>query len=145
MELLEDAEATDRWAAVEIEDPENCPRYTARMVVDVEVRPSPFWLRRRLQACGLRAINNLVDVTNYVMLEYGQPLHAFDFTCLRHGRIVVRRPQPQESTFTTLDGQDRAFGLGDPAHLRRGAAGGHCRGDGGPGLGSHRGDPPGVD
>ncbi len=95
------------WAAVDIEDPENCPRYTARMVVDLQVRPSPFWLRRRLQASGLRAINNLVDVTNYVMLEYGQPLHAFDFNCLRHGRIVVRRPQPQESTFTTLDGQDR--------------------------------------
>ncbi len=107
VEFTEDLEATDRWAAVDIEDPENCPRYTARMVVDLEVRPSPFWLRRRLQACGLRAINNLVDVTNYVMLEYGQPLHAFDFNCLRHGRIVVRRPAPQESSFTTLDGQDR--------------------------------------
>jgi phenylalanyl-tRNA synthetase beta chain len=107
VEFREDTEATDRWAAVDIEDPENCPRYTARMVVDLEVRPSPFWLRRRLQACGLRAINNLVDVTNYVMLEYGQPLHAFDFNCLRRGRIVVRRPTPQESSFTTLDGQDR--------------------------------------
>jgi phenylalanyl-tRNA synthetase beta chain len=107
VEFSEDADSTDRWAAVEIEDPENCPRYTARMVVDLQVRPSPFWLRRRLQACGLRAINNLVDVTNYVMMEYGQPLHAFDFTCLRHGRIVVRRPMPQESSFTTLDGQDR--------------------------------------
>ena len=107
VEFSEDVEATDRWAAVDIEDPENCPRYTARMVVDLEVRPSPFWLRRRLQACGLRPINNLVDVTNYVMLEYGQPLHAFDFNCLRHGRIIVRRPAPQESSFTTLDGQDR--------------------------------------
>ena len=107
VEFSEDAEATDRWAAVDIEDPENCPRYTARMVVDLEVRPSPFWLRRRLQACGIRAINNLVDVTNYVMLEYGQPLHAFDFNCLRHGRIVVRRPSTQESHFTTLDGQER--------------------------------------
>ena len=105
--FAEDAETTDQWAAVDIEDPENCPRYTARMVVDLQVRPSPFWLRRRLQASGLRAINNLVDVTNYVMLEYGQPLHAFDFNCLRHGRIVVRRPYPEESTFTTLDGQDR--------------------------------------
>ena len=107
VEFAEDAETTDRWAAVDIEDPENCPRYTARMVVDLQVRPSPFWLRRRLQASGLRAINNLVDVTNFVMLEYGQPLHAFDFDCLRHGRIVVRRPRPEESTFTTLDGQDR--------------------------------------
>jgi phenylalanyl-tRNA synthetase beta chain len=107
VEFSEDSEPTDRWAAIEIEDPENCPRYTARMVVDLQVRPSPFWLRRRLQAGGLRAINNLVDVTNYVMLEYGQPLHAFDFNCLRHGRIVVRPPRPQESNFTTLDGQER--------------------------------------
>ncbi len=106
VELVEDPEPVERYAQVIIEDPENCPRYTARMVVDVEVRPSPFWLRRRLQVCGLRAINNLVDVTNYVMLEYGQPLHAFDFQCLREGRIVVRRPLGEE-TFTTLDGQSR--------------------------------------
>ena len=107
VELVEDPEPVAKYAQVIIEDPANCPRYTARMVVDLEVRPSPFWLRRRLQVSGLRAINNLVDVTNYVMLEYGQPLHAFDFHCLRQGRIVVRRPAPTEAAFTTLDGQSR--------------------------------------
>ncbi len=107
IELVEDPEPVTAHAQVVIEDPENCPRYTARMVVDLEVRPSPFWLRRRLQVSGLRAINNLVDVTNYVMLEYGQPLHAFDFNCLRQGRIVVRRPAASEAAFTTLDGQSR--------------------------------------
>lgn len=107
IELVEDPEPVEAHAQVIIEDPDNCPRYTARMVVDLEVRPSPLWLRRRLQVCGLRAINNLVDVTNYVMLEYGQPLHAFDFHCLRRGRIVVRRPAAVEQNFTTLDGQSR--------------------------------------
>ncbi|MGQ9922255.1 MAG: phenylalanine--tRNA ligase subunit beta, partial [Desulfobacca sp.] len=107
IELIEDPEPVARYAQVTIADPENCPRYTARLVVDLEVRPSPFWLRRRLQVSGLRPINNLVDVTNYVMLEYGQPLHAFDFHCLRQGRIVVRRPGAAETAFTTLDGQSR--------------------------------------
>ncbi|HAY20951.1 MAG TPA: phenylalanine--tRNA ligase subunit beta [Desulfobacterales bacterium] len=107
VELQPDTESIQRWAAVDIEDPENCPRYTARMVVDLQVRPSPFWLRRRLQVSGFRAINNLVDVTNYVLLEYGQPLHAFDFDCLQGGRIIVRRPRTEETRFTTLDGQDR--------------------------------------
>jgi len=107
VEIIEDPEPVERYAQVVIEDPENCPRYTARMIVDLEVRPSPFWLRRRLQVSGLRAINNLVDVTNYVMLEYGQPLHAFDFQSLRQGRIVVRRPAAGEENFTTLDGQSR--------------------------------------
>ncbi|RLA88138.1 MAG: phenylalanine--tRNA ligase subunit beta [Deltaproteobacteria bacterium] len=103
-------EATDRTedrAAVIIEAPDHCPRYAARLIRNLVVKPSPFWMRQRLQACGLRAINNLVDVTNYVLLEYGQPLHAFDFDLLTAGRIVVRLPGPQEKSFTTLDGQER--------------------------------------
>ncbi len=107
IKLEETGDAIDSLAAVTILDPENCPRYTARMIVDLTVKPSPFWLRRRLLAAGVRAINNLVDVTNYVMLELGQPLHAFDYDQLRGGRIVVRRPQPGEETFVTLDGQNR--------------------------------------
>ncbi|MBW1952255.1 MAG: phenylalanine--tRNA ligase subunit beta [Deltaproteobacteria bacterium] len=95
------------WAGVSIEAPDHCPRYAARLIRNLVVKPSPFWMRQRLQACGLRAINNLVDVTNYVLLEYGQPLHAFDFDRLEGGRIVVRLPQPQEKSFTTLDGQAR--------------------------------------
>lgn len=105
---VQETEATvASLAGVEILAPEDCPRYTARLLVDLTVKPSPLWLRLRLQAAGLRAINNLVDVTNYVMLELGQPLHAFDFDRLRGGRIVVRRPRPGEEHFVTLDGQTR--------------------------------------
>jgi phenylalanyl-tRNA synthetase beta chain len=97
-------------AKVTILDPVGCPRYAARLVVDLTVRPSPFWMRRRLMLAGLRPINNLVDVTNYVLLEFGQPLHAFDFKHLKGGEIVVRRPSKEELArggFTTLDGQVR--------------------------------------
>jgi phenylalanyl-tRNA synthetase beta chain len=96
-------------ARVTILDPLHCPRYAARLVVELEVRPSPFWLRRRLEVSGLRSINNLVDVTNYVLLEFGQPLHAFDFDRLAGGQIVVRLPSPGEvsGAFVTLDGQSR--------------------------------------
>ena len=96
-------------ARVTILDPVHCPRYAARLLTGLTVQPSPFWLRRRLQAAGLRAINNLVDVTNYVLLEFGQPLHAFDFTRLRGGEIVVRLPRRGETSFTTLDGAERAL------------------------------------
>jgi phenylalanyl-tRNA synthetase beta chain len=92
---------------VTILDPVHCPRYAARLVTGLTVKPSPFWLRRRLQMAGLRAINNLVDVTNYVLLEYGQPLHAFDFQRLRGGEIIVRLPKAGESRFTTLDEAER--------------------------------------
>ncbi|MCX5892570.1 MAG: phenylalanine--tRNA ligase subunit beta, partial [Deltaproteobacteria bacterium] len=92
---------------VTILDPVHCPRYAARLLTGLTVKPSPFWMRRRLQAEGIRAINNLVDVTNYVLLEFGQPLHAFDFTRLAKGEIVVRLPRPIEARFTTLDGQER--------------------------------------
>ena len=88
-------------------DPVHCPRYAARLMTGLTVAPSPFWMRRRLQMAGLRAINNLVDVTNYVLLEFGQPLHAFDFERLRNGEIVVRLPKSGERRFTTLDGVER--------------------------------------
>ncbi len=103
-------------ARVTILAPVHCPRYAARLVVDLAVQPSPFWLRRRLQLCGLRAINNLVDITNYVLLEFGQPLHAFDFDRLQGGEIVVRLPAKGEvgGSFTTLDGQARVL---DPETL----------------------------
>jgi phenylalanyl-tRNA synthetase beta chain len=94
-------------ARVTILDPIHCPRYAARLMSGLTVGPSPFWMRRRLQLAGLRAINNLVDVTNYVLLEFGQPLHAFDFDRLRSGEIVVRLPKSGERRFTTLDGVER--------------------------------------
>ena len=87
---------------VETPDPDLCRRYTARMVTNVKVGPSPKWMRQRLRACGVRPINNIVDITNYVMLEYGQPMHAFDYRYVKGGKIVVRRAQAGE-TLTTLD------------------------------------------
>lgn len=92
--------------AVEIRRPDLCSRYTARIVAGVKVGPSPWWLQRRLMHAGMRPINNVVDVTNYVMLEYGQPIHAFDITMLKGGRIVVDTAADGE-TFTTLDGNER--------------------------------------
>jgi phenylalanyl-tRNA synthetase beta chain len=100
-----------RGVDVEIRDPDACPRYLARMVTGLAVRPSPLALRVRLAACGVRAISNLVDVTNYVMLETGHPLHAFDADRLR-GDIQVRRAGRGER-MTTLDGADRALQEGD--------------------------------
>lgn len=91
--------------SVEVRDREACPRYSARLVRGVTIGPSPWWLQRLLLAVGLRPINNVVDVTNFVMLEYGQPLHAFDFAKLAGGRIVVRRANPGE-TMRTLDGTE---------------------------------------
>ena len=83
-----------------------CPRYTARMVRNVKIGPSPKWMRERLRASGVRPINNIVDITNYVMLEYGQPMHAFDYRYVKGGKIVVRRAEDGE-TLTTLDGNLR--------------------------------------
>lgn len=103
----EDPEPIEQYAKVTILAPVACPRYAARLVVDLKVAPSPFWMRQRLKLAGLRPINNLVDVTNYVLLELGQPLHAFDFDRLAEGHIVVRFPHPGEETFVTLDSQER--------------------------------------
>ena len=92
--------------SIRIDDPALCPRYTARMVRNVKIGPSPAWMRERLRNSGVRPINNIVDITNYVMLEYGQPMHAFDFSCVDGGRIVVRTAREGE-VIQTLDGNDR--------------------------------------
>jgi len=92
--------------SVTILDPDLCPRYTARVIRGVTIGPSPRWMRQRLEAVGLRSINNIVDVTNFVMMELGQPLHAFDFRFLEEGRIVVRRSTEGER-FVSLDEKER--------------------------------------
>ncbi len=96
---------------VETPDADLCPRYTARMVRNVKIAPSPKWMRERLRANGVRPINNIVDITNYVMLEYGQPMHAFDYRYVKGGKIVVRRARAGEE-LTTLDGNVRKLNPG---------------------------------
>ena len=107
-------------ASVEVQAPDLCPRFCARVITGLTVKPSPPWLAQRLRAVGLRPINNLVDVTNYIMWELGQPLHAFDLDTLARHTVVVRRARPGERT-KTLDGQERALGpdmalVCDPEH-----------------------------
>lgn len=109
----QDGDPIEGQAAVEVVDPELCPRYTATLVTGVTVGPSPRWMQERLARAGMRPINNVVDVTNYVLLEYGQPLHAFDFDRLAGRRIVVRQAAPGER-FVTLDGIERRL---DPPML----------------------------
>ena len=99
-------EDVNDFISVEVNDTELCPRYTARVVKNIKVGPSPEWMQRRLAAQGIRPINNIVDITNYVMLEYGQPMHAFDYRYVKGGRIIVRRAEEGEE-LTTLDGQVR--------------------------------------
>ncbi len=94
------------YISVRVDEPELCPRYTARVVHNVKIEPSPLWMRSRLRAAGVRPINNIVDITNYVMLEYGQPMHAFDYKCLDGKQIVVRCADEGE-IFKTLDSNDR--------------------------------------
>jgi phenylalanyl-tRNA synthetase beta chain len=106
--LVETGPDITTLTSIVIDDPEGCPRYAARIVQGITVGPSPHWLRERLEAVGLRSINNIVDVTNYVLMEMGQPLHAFDFDLLREHRIVVRRAEQGEQ-FTTLDGVKRTL------------------------------------
>lgn len=93
------------YVKVTVQDPELCPRYCARVVKNIRIAPSPEWMRRRLAAAGIRPINNLVDITNYVMEEYGQPMHAFDYDQIAGHEIIVRRAAGGEK-FTTLDGQE---------------------------------------
>ena len=97
-----------KQTSIKIEAPDHCPRYVARLLEDIQVGPSPFWLQDRLLSVGQRPINNMVDVTNFVMLETGQPLHAFDFDNLAENRIVVRTANKGE-TFVTLDQKERAL------------------------------------
>ena len=106
IELKETAEAVDSLVSVDIQDEERCPRYTARVLKNAKVGPSPDWMATRLEACGIRSINNLVDITNYVMLETGHPLHAFDYHLVKDGQIIVRRAAAGEK-FTTLDEAER--------------------------------------
>ena len=94
--------------AIEIKNPALCPRYAARVVKNVKIEPSPQWLRHRLTAAGVRPINNIVDVTNYVMLEMGQPMHAFDVSCISGGTIIVRNAANGE-VMKTLDGVERTL------------------------------------
>ena len=96
----------EQRTSVTILDPDLCPRYVARMIEGVTIGPSPAWMKNRLEKVGVRSINNVVDVTNYVMMECGQPLHAFDFDVLEEERIVVRRAREGE-VFVTLDGVER--------------------------------------
>ena len=107
--LEQGVSVVEDFTSVTILDPAGCPRYVAGIVQDIELKPSPFWMRYRLYQSGIRSINNLVDVTNYVMLELGQPLHAFDYDRLGENRIVVRRADEGE-VFTTLDGETRTLG-----------------------------------
>ena len=96
------------YVKVTVQDPELCPRYTARVVTNIKIAPSPVWLQRRLASCGIRPINNIVDITNYVMEEYGQPMHAYDYDTIAGHEIVVRRAGKDEK-FVTLDGQERTM------------------------------------
>lgn len=96
------------YISVEVQDTDLCPRYTARVVTDLKIGPSPKWMRERLASQGIRSINNLVDITNYVMEEYGQPMHAYDLDTIAGHKIIVRRAKDGDK-FVTLDGQERTM------------------------------------
>ncbi|MDD5712779.1 MAG: phenylalanine--tRNA ligase subunit beta, partial [Smithellaceae bacterium] len=109
--LTEAGEEISNITSVTIDAPELCPRYTARVIKNVNISESPAWMRQKLEAVGIRSINNVVDVTNFVMMEMGQPLHAFDFRFLEEGRIVVRESAEGEA-FISLDGKERVLQSG---------------------------------
>ncbi|MBE6707708.1 MAG: phenylalanine--tRNA ligase subunit beta [Ruminococcaceae bacterium] len=99
---IDDGDTVENHIKVDIKAPDLCYRYSAAVVKNVRIKPSPLWLRMRLRASGVRPINNIVDITNYVMLEYGQPMHAFDYACLEGKHIIVRRAEDNEE-YVTLD------------------------------------------
>ena len=103
-----DGDNVENYIKVAVEDSDLCARYSARVVKNVKIAPSPLWLRMRLRASGVRPINNIVDITNYVMLEYGQPMHAFDYSCLSGAEIKVRRAADGEN-FTSLDSKEHTL------------------------------------
>ncbi len=100
------AEDVNDFISVEVQDTDLCPRYTARVVKNIKIEPSPKWMQLRLGAAGIRPINNIVDITNFVMLEYGQPMHAYDYDKISGKKIIVRRAKDGDK-FVTLDGQER--------------------------------------
>ncbi|MBN2186710.1 MAG: phenylalanine--tRNA ligase subunit beta [Dehalococcoidia bacterium] len=104
----EEENSVSSLVSIDIVEPSLCPRYCASLITGVKIAPSPSWLQQRLSSCGMHPINNIVDVTNYVMLEYGQPLHAFDYDKLSGRQVIVRRATYGE-TITTLDGVERAL------------------------------------
>ena len=106
--LHEDGKPARDMVQVEIEDPQGCPRYAARVIEDVKIKESPFWLKRKLQSADMRSINNVVDITNLVMLELGHPLHAFDYELFKQKKVVVRRAKDKEK-FITLDQVERTL------------------------------------
>jgi len=108
VKVEETSEKASDYISVEVQDTDLCSRYCARVCTDIKVGPSPEWMQRRLASCGVRPINNLVDITNYVMLEYGQPMHAFDLSTIAGNKIVVKRAKDGEK-FVTLDGQERTL------------------------------------
>lgn len=99
-------EDVNKYISLEVKDPALCPRYTARVVKNIKLAPSPEWMQRRLASVGIRPINNIVDITNYVMEEYAQPMHAYDLDTIEDRKIIVRKAESGEK-FTTLDGQER--------------------------------------
>jgi phenylalanyl-tRNA synthetase beta chain len=104
--VMEEREHIGNLAAVEVHDPDGCPRYSCRLVKDVKITTSPDWLKTKVEASGIRSINNIVDITNFILLELGQPLHAFDYDLIGGGKIVVR-PAKERESIRTLDGVDR--------------------------------------
>ena len=111
-EFTENSENISDTISVTVENPDKCLRYCARMVKNVKIAPSPAWLARRLKASGIRPINNIVDITNYILMEYGQPMHAFDLRHLSGGKITVRDAKDGE-IIKTLDEQDRKLNHND--------------------------------
>ena len=99
-------EDVNNYVSVDVQDTDLCMRYCARVVKNLKIGPSPKWMRERLASQGIHSINNLVDITNYVMEEYGQPMHAYDLSTIAGNKIVVRRAKDGD-TFVTLDGQER--------------------------------------